>query len=252
MKELRLCDNGFFEYVLNLSNKYKLGIEVQSFYDPYIIEREPSIIQNHVIGLSEFQFGKSLHAPFWELNIGSKMRGVSQTTIEMFNFAYDIACTLGCTGVIVHNGYIPNTYEENGWINRATELWNDFLSDKKDNITFYIENQFELSSNLLCRLIDEVNSSKLKICLDIGHVNAHSNHSIKSWIERMNKRIGYVHMHNNNGLVDEHLGINNGTIPTIEVAKILEMYSPDAIWSIECNVDELEQSITFLKDNNII
>lgn len=246
MKDFRLCDNANLECVLGLCKKYDLGIEVQSFHDPYILEKEPDLMEKHIDCMKEFSNPKSLHAPFWELNMGSKMHGVVDETITMYAFAYEIAIKLNCKEVVVHNGYFPNTYSETGWIKRAAEQWRNFLSEKKE-ICFYIENQFELSADVLCRLIDEVDMDNLKICLDVGHVNVFSTEPVTEWIKGASDRIGYVHLHNNNGKSDLHNGLEDGTIPIKEVIDHLERYAPDAVLCIETQIPELEKSYLFLK-----
>jgi sugar phosphate isomerase/epimerase len=34
------------------------------------------------------------------------------------------------------------------------------------------------------------------MCLDVGHANVFSNKKITEWIEKMNEKIGFVHLHN--------------------------------------------------------
>lgn len=93
-----------------------------------------------------------------------------------------------------------------------------------------IENQFESDSELLLNLIDEVNDSRVKICLDIGHAHANSNMAVENWIETLKDRILYYHLHNNHGKQtilgynkdDEHLGIDNGTI---NIEKKVKLYT---------------------------
>ena len=152
MKEIRLCDNGDLEEVSELCRNYNLGIEIQSFYNPYIENYEKKI-EKHKLILSNIKKGKSLHAPFWELNLGTKMKGIKQETMRMFNYAYKTAKYLECSEIIVHNGYIPGTSLYNEWIERATDFWKEFFCDKDNSITMCIENQFEDDSEILLKEI---------------------------------------------------------------------------------------------------
>ncbi|WP_250675046.1 TIM barrel protein [Paraclostridium ghonii] len=247
MKEIRLSDNSNPNVVFELSKKYNLGIEIQSFHDPYIFKDKPELKQEYRYLLKDFYNGKSLHAPFWDLNIGSKVDDIYNTTIKMYNLVYNTALELDCSDVIVHNGYIPNTYWELAWINRATERWRKFLLNR-NNIKFFIENQFELNSSIICKLIDEVNMENFKMCLDIGHAHAHSNESVLDWIKNCGNRIGYVHLHNNNGILDEHNKIDQGTISIFDVLDSLELYAPNAIWCIETSESELESSYLLIRN----
>lgn len=255
MKELRLCDNGDFSGVSELCKREHLGIEVQSFYDPYL-ENFDEIFQEHLKVLQSMTTGKSLHAPCWDLNLGTKMKGLRKETMDMFNHAYHTAKKLGCTEVVVHNGYIPGTYFYSGWVERAVEFWKEFFSDKDDSIVMCLENQFEEDSEILRMEIDSVADPRLKICLDVGHAYANSNMPIEGWIISLKDRIAYLHLHNNHGNQyrkgyhkDEHLGINNGTMNMENVLNLAEAYCPDAIWNIESSAAELEESLLFLKEH---
>lgn len=246
MKNIVITDNCNPKFAYNLSKKYNLGIEVQSFHDPYILETNPNLKTTYKELFKNFNYSKSIHAPFWELNLGSKMREITEVTIKMFDFTYTIAKELGCTDIIVHNGYIPNTSWESAWIERASEKWISFLESRND-INFYIENQFELNSSIICKLVDKVNLSNFKACLDIGHVNAHSEESLINWIENLGNRIGYVHLHNNNGKIDEHNGLDKGSIEISSVLENLENHSPNAIWCLETCESDIESSYLILE-----
>ena len=254
MKEIRLCDDGELELTSKLCINNNLGIEVQGFYDPYI-KNKKELLEKYKIELSNINGGRSLHAPFWDLNIGTKMHLLKKETMDMFNYAYDIAKKLGCTEIVVHNGYIPGTYFADNWVKRAKEFWEEFFENKDKSITICIENQFELDSEIMKKEIDLVNDSRLKICLDIGHANANSNMKVEDWIISLGDRIGYLHLHNNHGKQyiqdfnnDEHLGITNGTIDIKQVLSLLEKYAPNSIWSIEAKTKYLEESITSLQE----
>ena len=88
------------------------------------------------------------------------------------------------------------------------------------------------------------------MCLDIGHANIYSKIDVTDWIEKVNKNIGFVHLHNNFGENDDHNGLNNGNINMNEVCEALEQYSPNAIWEIE--TEEWKESIKWLLENGYI
>lgn len=85
----------------------------------------------------------------------------------------------------------------NPYIDNKNELKLKYLEELKRIIC--IENQFESDSELLLKLIDEVNDNKVKICLDIGYAHANSNVPVEEWIKALKDRIVYYHLHNNHG-----------------------------------------------------
>ena len=106
-----------------------------------------------------------------------------------YNYAYKVAKELGCTEIVVHNGFVPNTSYYEGWVRNATAFWQEFFQDKDDSITMMIENQCEEDSTVLQMEIDSVNDSRLKVCLDIGHAHANSNMDVEEWIKTLGDRI---------------------------------------------------------------
>lgn len=262
MKEIRLCDDTELNKVIELCNHYNLGVEIQGFYNPNLMEtpEAENIFLQYKKLLKNFKGGKSLHAPFWDLNLGSKNSLIKDITMKTFNYAYKIAKQLGCTEIVVHNGFVPNTSFYQGWVKNATNFWKEFFADKDDSITMMIENQCEEDSEVLKMEIDSVNDSRLKICLDVGHAHANSNMSVEDWITSLGERIGYLHLHNNHGKIqgrpsymnDEHLGLTDGTIDIPKTLNLLEKHSPNAIWNIECKLDYMTDSVQLLKTLNFI
>ena len=258
MREIRLCDDADLSKVYDLCINNNLGIEIQGFYNPNLIDTKESeeLVLKYKNELVNFKGGRSLHAPFWDLNLGSKNPLVREATMKAFNYAYKVAKELGCTEIVVHNGFVPNTSFYEGWVRNATSFWQEFFSDKDASITMMIENQCEEDSEVLKMEIDSVNDPRLKVCLDIGHAHANSNMSVEDWIKTLGNRIGYLHLHNNHGKVmgrpsfknDEHLGLNMGSIDIQKVLSLLEEHSKDAVWNIECKLDYIEKSVEVLKE----
>lgn len=258
--EIRLCDDAELSKVLALCSKTNFGVEIQGFYNPNLINTKESkcLLSEHKNALKDFKHGKSLHAPFWDLNLGSKNPAIKEATMQTFNYAYKTAKELGCTEIIVHNGFIPNTSYYDGWVQNATKFWQEFFKDKNHSITMMLENQCEENCEVLKMEIDAVNDPRLKVCLDIGHAHANSNQSVENWIVSLGNRIGYLHLHNNHGknknkpsfMNDEHLGLNNGTIKIKKVLNLLKKHCPNAICAIECKLDYIEDSIALIKKLN--
>lgn len=72
------------------------------------------------------------------------------------------------------------------------------------------------------------------------------------FIEKLKDKIGYVHLHDNNGEYDEHLGFGEGNLPILEVFKLFEQYAPYAIWAIETSLDSKEKSYLWLQENGFL
>lgn len=264
MKEIRLCDDSLFGETIKKCEKNRLGIEVQAFAE--LITRkigesqeevdsriEEEILKEKSI-LDNMNCGKSLHAPHAGIEIGTKDNYDYEKIMKYLNKAYQIASKLGCTEIVVHNGYKVGTYYYPKYIERSIDFWKNFLKDKNNSITICIENQFELDSDMMKQIIDGVADNRLKACLDIGHAHANSIMTVEKWIETLGDRIAYYHLHNNHGRKnipnhndDEHLGISHGTIDIAKVLEYSEKYSPNAIWNLESRVEYHIEDIKKLK-----
>jgi len=248
MKELVLCDNGEPEFVLPLCEKYSCGIEIQGFYKPdsdeikeEIFDRYNKILPN---GISKY-----FHAPFADLCLGSSNKKIVDVTRYYFSYAYEMAKRLGSKRITVHHGYVPKTSFVPNWIKRAVEFWNEFLMDKE--LAFDMENVVEYDCTIQREIVDKVNSKNLGINLDIGHAYCNSKESVEDWIKGYGDRITYVHIHNNYSENDDHNGLTNGTMDIVKVLNLLNEYAPNAVWAIECHLEEMETSLKFLKENKL-
>jgi sugar phosphate isomerase/epimerase len=245
MKSLAICDNGNALEAAPLCRKFKVGIEIQAFYDPYLIEKNPEAVSNHLDVIKGIE-PCTLHGPFGDLCPGSFDAMLRDVARNRFEFAFSISRQLGASYIILHHGYVPGTSFPDRWLTRSTAFWTEFLQDKS-NAHFYIENMLERDPDLLSELVAAVDSPNFNVCLDIGHAHCHSETPVLQWIEKLGEKIQYVHLHNNYGETDEHLGLGNGTIPMLEVCYALDEFVPDAIWAIEVNFPFIDSSIAWLR-----
>lgn len=245
MKEITLCDDTNLLDVVVLCQEYSLGIEVQSFYDTEYLEKEIDGLQKHIDAIKNIK-SRSVHGPFADLCLGSFDKMIRDVTRNRFEYAYDVAEKLEAKNIVLHHGYVPKTSYPPNWIKRSIVFFNDFFVDKSNDIKIHLENVLEFNSDILFGLIEGLQGKSIDVCLDIGHAHCNSKILVVEWIKRLNDNIGYVHMHDNNGLEDEHLGLGMGNIPLDEVCEALEQYSPQAIWAIESKVDYMQKSIDWM------
>lgn len=250
--DIRLCDHGKFEPAFEIVKRQKIGMELQLFSDPLLknVKKHIAYQKEQTKNIKRL----SLHAPFWDLNLGSAMPSIRKETMKWFNYAYKIAKELNCDSIVVHDGYVPFTSHIPNWVKRATTFWQEFFADKDDSITMMIENMLELDSSVMIQEIDAVHDKRLKACLDVGHAHGNSDMSVYDWVKTLNNRIGYMHLHNNHGKInrtnnDEHNGFDDGTIDFKKLMKSVKKYCPKAILAVESATVAAEDAIEFLKKN---
>ena len=251
MKQLIICDDARIGDFVPLCEEYGLGLEIQAFYDPELLTRDPEAIEKHMES-SKWIDRVSMHGPFGDLCPGSFDPMIRAVTRNRFDLAYDVAVKLGVKHVVLHHCYVPKTSVPKYWIKRSTEFWLDFFDGKDQQLNYHIENHLEFDHKIMSEVVGAVNRPNFNICLDIGHANCYSKMPALEWIKNLKDKIGYVHLHNNYGEKDEHLGLEKGTIPIIEVCESLNKYAPEAIWALETGLQDTRNSIIFLKDYGLI
>lgn len=237
--------------MLKLAKKYNLGFEVLNFIEPYLINditKEAKNLAKEIYSIEH----RALHGPFIDLFPASKDPEVVRVAKDRFLEAYEVARTINAKHIIFHAGFIPKAHSSESWLCNSIKFWNDFLSVVGKDIEIHIENVSADDYVIIKDLIESVDNPIFTACLDIGHVNVNSSKSLEDWIEALSNNIKYVHLHNNDGIIDSHYGLHKGEINIIETLELLENYSPDAIWTLETRPNETEESILWLEKNKFV
>ena len=251
MKQLLICDDSKVQDVAPLCRTLGLGIEAQAFHDPRIAEQSPNSLEDHRQAVRDIS-PISVHGCFGDLCPGSfdaLVRNVARQRIEQ---SYGVAVDLRASHLVFHHGYVPHTSSPAGWIKRSTGFWRGFLDGKDPRIRVHLENMFELDPELIADVVGSIGRPNLDMNLDVGHAHCFSRTNVIKWVEDLGPQIGYVHLHDNHGERDEHLGLGRGTIPWSEVCRALNERAPDAIWAVEAEGDGIQQSLEWLRDNGFM
>ena len=190
-----------------------------------------------------------LHAPYNELfpcAIDKKIRALAA---ERYRQAIDLAKRYGSEKVIIHGGY-------NGWLyfpvwftEQSIEFWKDSLREDP-GVEIVLENVLEREPGWLLDIVKAVDHPRLKLCLDIGHVNAYSNVSVFDWLEQWAPYLSHFHIHNNDGSRDQHNALFDGSIPIEELLERAEAFCPDATFTLE--LMKSESSMAWLREKGVI
>ncbi len=253
MRPLFLCDDCSPEPIAQLAIEHACGIEIQSFYDPTLLDRHPDAIERHCRILEKFPREKrSLHGPYGDLCPGSFDPAVRELARNRFELGYDRCCDLDISRMILHHGYVPGTSHPPNYTKRSVAFWRDFLADKPADLFVHLENMHEHTPDMIAELIAGVNDPRLTACLDTGHTHCHGMVPTVEWIRTLGPMIGYVHLHDNHGETDEHLPLGQGTLPVAEVLAALTEHSPAAVWALEVGADGMSASLAFLRSHSLL
>jgi len=241
---------GPLEDTVRLCQANRFGLELSDFsriealHDGCLIND----VQEQLINILH----RAIHGPYLGIDPVSKEAMVRETSIRCCQKVYDIAVALQINHIILHPAYNPEVFSPPDWIDKMSIFWSGFLKGKSPDIHFHLENVMDAGPEMLLQLISQVNQVNLDINLDIGHVHVYSRSSLSEWISFLGNRIGYVHLHDNHGKEDEHLGLGRGNVPLTDACRELQIHSPGAVWAVEAGGAGTMQSLYWLQEHGFI
>lgn len=229
--------------------EYGFGLEIAEYctawnMDERFAETDP-VVREKLAGIKN----RVLHAPFNELfpcAIDKKARALAA---ERYRQAIDIAKSYGATKVIIHGGYNPRIYYPEWYVEQSVLFWKEFLQEDP-GVMIVTENVLEDDPQLLLDIVKGVDDPRLKLCLDIGHVNAYSKVPVMDWLVAWVPYLSHFHIHNNDGSFDSHNALNHGNIPVKDLLLHAECMCPDATLTLELLQDD--PSVRWLKENELL
>ena len=232
-----------------IARRYGLGIEIAEYCTAWNMDDEFTSTDAAVRIKLEGIERKVLHAPFNELFPCAIDRKARALAAERYRQAIDLAKTYGATKVVVHGGYNPWIYYPVWYTEQSIIFWKEFL--KQDlGVEIVLENVLETEPQWLLDIAKGVDDPRLKLCLDIGHVNAYSKIPVMDWLESWAPYLSHFHIHNNDGSRDQHNALNDGNIPMKDFLLRAEELYPNATFTFELMKDE--PSMKWLAENGLI
>jgi len=75
-----------------------------------------------------------------------------------------------------------------------------------------LENVYERDPAELLQVIEQLDPEHIGYCLDVGHLASFCKYPLDKWLNATGKYIGQIHLHDNHGDHDSHLGMGKGSI----------------------------------------
>lgn len=188
-----------------------------------------------------------VHGPFCEIAPAAfdhLFRDLARTRLDQ---AASGTIDLGLSKMVVHTGYVPQVFDPRWHIDESIAFWQNYLEDKPADLQLYLENVMDETPEMLLDIIKGVDDPRMKICLDVGHVNTCSELGVTEWIERLGPDIGHFHLHNNDGKKDLHAPLMEGTVDMEDILRAIDSHCPtEATIAIESR--DCHDSIQWLLD----
>lgn len=230
-----------------LARKYGLGVEIADYCTAMNMdesfEATDAALRDRLTGVSRRLF----HGPFNELFPCAIDPLAKRLADYRFGQALALSKTYGAGKLILHGGYNPRMYYPCWYVEQSIIFWRSFLESHPGDYEICLENVLEEEPELLRSIVSQVGDPRLRLCLDVGHVNAYSAVSAGAWMDCWGEFLSHVHLHNNDGTADTHSALNQGTL---QMNALIAALPQNVTATLE--LPEIGESISWLTENALL
>ena len=230
------------------SREYGFGLEIAEFCTAWNIDRRFELTDSRVQESLQGIFRSILHAPSNELFPCAIDEKARELAAYRYRQAIDLAKRYGSKKVVIHGGYHPWMYYPVWYVGQSVSFWKDFLKEDP-GVEIVLENVLETQPDLILEILEGVGDPRLRMCFDVGHINAYSYIPIMDWLETCAPWIGHIHVNNNDGREDLHQGLQDGIIPMKELLQRIESLCPEATITLE--MTQTKSSLEWLLEKRV-
>jgi sugar phosphate isomerase/epimerase len=194
-----------------------------------------------------------VHAPWAGVNIATPNSCLRRAVLKRLKKSIANSAKLDCKLWVFHPGSktgLSHFYPEKDWqLNlESVNILADFA--RAEGVKIAIENTPEPFPSLMKNVEDfqrfytEINE-EIEMVLDVAHANL--NNQISNFLKEFSKYISHMHLSDNDGVSDLHLGVGYGNIDWNHIAKLIIEANYNKLLVIE-STDHIKESINFLKE----
>ncbi len=248
-----------FRGALDIASELNCGIEISRFGKLKDIENSFDITKKeYLAALKDFDGDVTLHGFFSNLNVASKDPLIREVSEKRYYQSLELASEFGAKTVIFHtcfNNLLKHREYRQMYFQRNIEFFHEFIPYfEKEGIIVTLENVHESDWELIRSIVATINSPNLKVTIDIGHCNLHSDYPVSEWIRNYGIMLHHMHFHNNYRDEDSHSSLLNGSLDIEPVIKTLkdmcllpqitfEIFDKDALFESVKYFDEVVERV---------
>lgn len=244
------------EESLKIAEKYGANFEYNDFFIPSVLDDKEECQKriDFYKSLDRDRSRDTSHGVFLDITVHSDDRLVREVSDYRIRQSMDIAKQLGIRGVIFHTNMISNykdpVYMDN-WVKRNDAYWRKITAEYP-SLTVFMENMFDDEPEMLKRLAESMSDVKnFSICFDYAHARVFGDGSIK-WSECLLPYAGHMHINDNDGNVDSHLAVGDGTTDWNEYDMIMRKKGCSATVLIETTpIERQQKSLEYMSEHHI-
>jgi sugar phosphate isomerase/epimerase len=230
---------------------------VRTSYVEIVDEGLHALNKKRVAALKEIAASKALrytvHAPFADLNIASPSKAILDATLKRLEESIASASALDARLWVFHPGNqtgVSMFYPGKEWVQNteSIKVLHKIADDYGVNIAF--ENLPQKYAFIMkspedfIKFYKETRLNDIGIVLDIGHANLEGH--AEAFLRKLPDKIVEIHVSDNMGDNDQHLGLGYGTIDWTQFRQTLEDIDYDKTIFIE-SVERVQESLQKLR-----
>lgn len=203
--------------------------------------------------LDSYDLKYFIHAPSIDVNLASLNPGLRRASERMILRAVSFAAKIDAELFVSHVGRLSRDYPSRlvgRSVENAMSSLRKLVQASNDlGVVFTIENDHNSRDHILLGYTDQlkflIESTGCKLTFDVGHANTVG--KIEDFTNLLNKFIVNVHLHDNNGIEDEHLPLGKGNIDFVRMFKMKDWLRQKPL-IFECHsFTGLGESIDFVR-----
>ncbi len=192
-----------------------------------------------------------VHAPWAGINIATPSPDLRRAVLKRLTKSLVLAGQLDCRLWLFHPGSktgLSHIYPGEDWQLNLQSVRALLKVARKEGVEIAIENTPEPFPSLMKSVNDfrrfyEELDDDIGMVLDVAHANL--NNQIQDFMEHFSKKIVHVHVSDNKGDSDLHMGLGQGNIDWSAFAKLVKTADYSNLIMIE-STDHIEESIQVL------
>ena len=232
-----------------VAREYGFGLEIAEYCTAWNMDEKFAAVDGVVKKKMDGISASTLHAPYNELFPCAIDKMARELAAYRYRQAISLAKRYGSQKVVIHGGYNGRIYYPVWYVDQSIVFWKDFLKEDP-GVEIVLENVFETEPQWLLDIVQGVDHPRLKMCLDVGHVNAYSPISVMEWLDACAPVLSHFHVHNNDGTQDQHSQLDQGQIPMTELLQGIDRFCPRATVALE--LMKTGPSVRWMAENNLI
>jgi sugar phosphate isomerase/epimerase len=191
------------------------------------------------------------HGPFLGLDVASLNDHVAEYSADCLVRGCEVTAGLGGSAMIIHTNYSP-FFSRAGlreWLGNWSERLPPILEKAKGlGVRIALENAWEERPEVLAHLIDILPAGAAMACLDTGHINAFSHRGVRRWWEVLGDRVIALHLHDNDGLSDDHLPPGAGIFDFPALVELVRGREPLPLMTLEVDIPRAIEGRRYLEE----